>query len=128
MFAATALGFSNDEATILHAPAEGPEAALATLRSYGSGMPASDIRSLLVYHIQAALDLGIPDHARRLFAALNEHLELYPELLPEADHAIATEAAKGADGAASSDIQTTQPQAASTALIQTGLMRAAGVV
>jgi hypothetical protein len=52
------------------------------LRSYGIDRSVAEIWNLLVYHLKAALELGLRDHARRLFLASREFLELHPELQP----------------------------------------------
>jgi hypothetical protein len=56
-------------------------AANSVLRSYGPDIGVIERRNLLLYHLRAALEFGLRDHARRLFLALREFLELHPELL-----------------------------------------------
>jgi hypothetical protein len=62
--------------------------AAEVLRSYGIDIGIAEVRNLLVYHLRAALELGLKDHARRLFLALRELLELHPELVQPVSAAV----------------------------------------
>lgn len=76
------LGFTAAEAAILQAGTDAPTplAGSACLRSYGGDIAPSDTYRLMVYHVRAAIDLGLTDHAKRLFAGLIELLDSHPEL------------------------------------------------
>ena len=80
------LGFTPAEAAILQSqPDSGTlraDAGAACLDAYGGCLDAGDTFKLIVYHIRAAIDLGLADHARRLFTGLLELLDRHPELVP----------------------------------------------
>jgi hypothetical protein len=50
------------------------------MRSYPTGMEPAQLRDLIAYHIKASMDLGMHDHARRLFAAMCAYIDKHPEL------------------------------------------------
>jgi hypothetical protein len=76
-----ACGLSRSELETFDDGSDDMTTANAVLRSYGPDIGVVERRNLLLYHLRAALELGLRDHARRLFLALREFLELHPELL-----------------------------------------------
>ena len=81
------LGFTPAEAAMLRArqTQATAEAATASLDAYGGTLAPADILKLLVYHIRAVIDLGLPDHATKLLAGLMQLLAEHPELTKRPD-------------------------------------------
>jgi hypothetical protein len=50
------------------------------MRSYPTGMEPWQLRDLIAYHIKASMDLGLHDHAQRLFSAMCAYIDHHPEL------------------------------------------------
>lgn len=50
------------------------------IRNYPVGLEPQQFRELIAYHIKAAIDLGLHEHARRLFATLCDYVGSHPEL------------------------------------------------
>jgi hypothetical protein len=76
-----ACGLSRSEFEAIGDGGDDLNTADAVLRSYGPDIGVIERRNLLLYHLRAALEFGLRDHARRLFLALREFLELHPELI-----------------------------------------------
>lgn len=74
-------GFSATEMSQLRTAPQGLETGLATLESYGRALAPADTCRLMVCHIHATLDLGLTEHARKLFAGLSALIDEHPELL-----------------------------------------------
>lgn len=79
------LGFSPAEAALLqNGPANSGQAAGdACLHGYGGGLVPSETYRLMAYHIRAAIELRLADHARRLYAGLVALLREHPDLIAE---------------------------------------------
>lgn len=77
---AQSFGFTPAEAAILDLEQHSNDVGAACLHAYGGGLTPHATLRLIVYHIRAALDLDLADHARRQFAALVELARRYPAL------------------------------------------------
>lgn len=99
------LGFTPAEATVLQGgnATFNSQTGAACLDSYGGALVPVETLRLMLYHIRAAIDLGLAEHARRQFAGLLELIDRHPELVQTGKPARALADARRADRRRSND-------------------------